>query len=211
MTLSLNEVDALAKKASRGAGYSWGIAEEAGRAVRWLCSVNVDGCRALSKLLVQLDQADLTGHAPLLGDVWRARAGILCPLLSGPTLSDFAARLPNGPIRLERVAHPILLAPFAAMSAHALAAPVRLAWSSLAIETDGAAVVITGEIGAPEADVTVCIAEAFDHAAATPVTQRAQPDIDAFARLNAFAHRTYAPATDASRLLGAGAGLSDND
>ena len=29
--------------------------------------------------------------------------------------------------------------------------------------------------------------------------------------LNTFAHRTYAPATEESRLLGAGAGLSDND
>jgi hypothetical protein len=29
--------------------------------------------------------------------------------------------------------------------------------------------------------------------------------------LEAFAQRTYAPATEASRMLGAGAGLSDND
>ena len=32
MNLSLNEVDAMAKKAARGAGYSWGLAEEAGKA-----------------------------------------------------------------------------------------------------------------------------------------------------------------------------------
>ncbi|MFV1875593.1 hypothetical protein [Nioella sp.] len=31
------------------------------------------------------------------------------------------------------------------------------------------------------------------------------------AALNAFAHRTYAPATEESRLAGAGAGLTDND
>jgi hypothetical protein len=29
--------------------------------------------------------------------------------------------------------------------------------------------------------------------------------------LNSYAHRTYAPATEASRLAGAGAGLNDND
>jgi hypothetical protein len=34
---------------------------------------------------------------------------------------------------------------------------------------------------------------------------------EAFATLNELAARTYAPATDASRERGAGAGLSDND
>ena len=32
-----------------------------------------------------------------------------------------------------------------------------------------------------------------------------------FKILNEYAHKTYAPATDESRLSGAGAGLSDND
>ena len=40
---------------------------------------------------------------------------------------------------------------------------------------------------------------------------RADPDPNDWAALLAFAHRTYAPATEESRLRGAGAGLSDND
>ena len=35
MSHSLGEVEALARKAARGGGYSWGMAEEAGFAVRW--------------------------------------------------------------------------------------------------------------------------------------------------------------------------------
>ena len=34
---------------------------------------------------------------------------------------------------------------------------------------------------------------------------------DILDRLNSLAHKTYAPATEESRLAGAGAGLSDND
>jgi hypothetical protein len=34
---------------------------------------------------------------------------------------------------------------------------------------------------------------------------------ECIATLTRFAHNTYAPATEASRLAGAGAGLSDND
>jgi hypothetical protein len=36
-------------------------------------------------------------------------------------------------------------------------------------------------------------------------------DAKAWNRLSAFAHRTFAPATEASRIAGAGASLTDND
>ena len=45
-------------------------------------------------------------------------------------------------------------------------------------------------------------------ALAVPVNDLAAP---AWSRLAAFAQRTFAPATEASRLAGAGAGLSDNN
>jgi len=40
---------------------------------------------------------------------------------------------------------------------------------------------------------------------------RADVSAESWQRLSTFAHRTFAPATDASRLRGAGPGLSDND
>lgn len=36
-TLSRNETESLCMKAARGAGFSWGMAEEAGFATGWLC------------------------------------------------------------------------------------------------------------------------------------------------------------------------------
>ena len=36
MHASLNEIESLCKKAARGAGMSWGLAEEAGKAAKWL-------------------------------------------------------------------------------------------------------------------------------------------------------------------------------
>ncbi|HBM69159.1 MAG TPA: DUF3726 domain-containing protein, partial [Rhodobacteraceae bacterium] len=37
MSYSLNELQALARKAARGSGVPWGIAEEAAMAARYLC------------------------------------------------------------------------------------------------------------------------------------------------------------------------------
>ena len=36
MTYSLYEIEVTGKRAARGSGFSWGLAEEAGKATRWL-------------------------------------------------------------------------------------------------------------------------------------------------------------------------------
>lgn len=211
MTFSLNEIEALAKKAARGAGYPWGIAEETGKAVRWLCAAGVDGCSALAKYLIDCDGDDLSVRAPKQGNTWTSIADRLCPLLAGAALSDLADTLHEGDLRLESVAHPILLAPFAGLSAQHLEAPVVLEWSDAFVATDGKALVLRGDISASAATVIVRVETGFDHAHWQPKRSRADPDEESLAILNSLAHRTYAPATETSRLAGAGAGLSDND
>ena len=51
MSYSLNEMEATAKRAARGAGYSWGLAEEASKATRWLCTQGLDGAAELAHVL----------------------------------------------------------------------------------------------------------------------------------------------------------------
>ena len=51
MSWSLVETRAMATKATRGAGYSWGLAEEAGFAVHWLQLNGAPGVEALARLL----------------------------------------------------------------------------------------------------------------------------------------------------------------
>lgn len=211
MTLSLNEVEALARKAARGAGYPWGVAEEAGRAVRWLSASEIDGCAALAALLVESDGIDLSGRTPAPGPVWTSPTNRLCPLMTGGALSDLAETLAGQGTRLENVAHPILLAPFAGLSARCLESSVALEWDDTRVATDGEAVVVTGAIGAASASVTVKIGSRFAAREVQPKCSRANPNARDLEVLNRFAHRTYAPATEASRLSGAGAGLSDND
>ena len=205
MSFSLNEVEATAKKAARGAGYSWGLAEEAGKATRWLCAQGLEGCGALAALLQEPRHETPTRK----GAVWSG-PGALCPLITGAALSDFAADLANGPIRLVEVAQPQLLLPFAAGAARHLGAALTLSCDTLTARTDGAGVDLAN-IPAPPgtSDVTVSVGGAM--ASTLPNHTRAAPDPAIWAILTGFAARTYAPATDASRRLGAGAGLSDND
>lgn len=211
MTLSLNEVEATAKKAARGAGYPWGLAEEAGKAVRWLCAHDFDGCAALAALLQEIDGTDIADWLPLPGDTgWTAQGTRLCPIATGSAISDRATMIGPDKVRLEEVAQPILLAPFAAMLAQQLERNVTLSVDDVRITTDGKTVSRAGGMF-PSHAARACLGAGGEVGAPAPARQRAQPAPSAWSTLNAFAHRTYAPATEESRMKGAGAGTSDND
>ncbi|CAD0186003.1 hypothetical protein RUESEDTHA_02908 [Ruegeria sp. THAF57] len=209
MSLSLNEIEATAKRAARGAGYTWGHAEEAGKATRWLCAQGLDGVWALASLLHQNLAHAPEKHAPCIsGDTWTG-TDVLCPLATGCALSDSAEVLRAAPVTLTNVNAPALLLPFASNAARILNSGVSITIDGAEAQTDGLTLHLTGAIPDQAQSVTVRLAEV------APPTQRQQsratPDPAAWSVLTRFAHRTYAPATEESRLRGAGAGLSDND
>lgn len=216
MSYSLNEIEAQAKRAARGAGLSWGMAEEAGRATRWLASHNLPGPALLCHLLTQNDGVPQDQIAPRMdGGAWSAFSGALCPLAAGATLNDTADQMDAGQtIKMADVSCPLLVLPFAAWAALHLKQPVRVIWQDVQIDTDGEGIWIDGAaagIGATEAETLKCHLTLARQDPPRSPSIRGSVSSEVWARLNAFAHRTYAPATEASRILGAGAGVSDND
>lgn len=210
MTFSLNEVEATAKKATRGAGYPWGLAEDAGKAVRWLCAQDLDGCGMLAALLDRFDGTALADITPQIGDqVWQAPGGMLCPLITGCALSDDIGALEDGPLQIGPVAVPGLLLPFAAYVARRDGHVVRIAWSDGAAVLNGAKVSIAGNLPATAGGISITTGGSLD--GLPPRQTRAAPDPSDWETLNRFAHRTYAPATEESRAKGAGAGIVDRD
>ncbi|NWG23215.1 MAG: DUF3726 domain-containing protein [Pseudorhodoplanes sp.] len=217
MNFSLNEIEAEVRKAVRGAGLSWGLGEEAGKAARWLASQNADASRALADILDRHDRHELDVQIVRSGDGgWRGKNGApLCPLTLGAAICDDAWRLAGGEaLRAERVAQPLLLLPFVARAA-------RAAHRSLMLDADGwqTAFSAAGRCATPLAvkampEGAQVICKETRESVVTPDTASfARPDVDpsAWRRIERFAYRTYVPATEHSRLHGAGAGMIDND
>ena len=216
--LSLAEIEAAAMKAARGAGSSWGIAEEAGAAARWLAAHGLPGPELLLRHLEAFDRRPWTDVAPVVADrVWRAAGdGALCPIAAGVALADRAA-LDEGPgereVVLENVADPGLLLPFVALAAGALDRPLRVAWPGTAavVGADGLAFE-TAENGVLDETAGRVVIEPAATAAERG-RPRAAPrpvPLAVWRGLDRFAFRTYVPASEASR-AGAGAGTTDND
>ena len=217
MTFSLNEIEATGKRAARGAGLDWGIAEEAGKAARWLTAHGLPGPELLAGLLTRNDGKGYDELAPVSVDgVWEAQTGCLCPLIAGAALSDRAAEVAAGrEVEFGPIAFPLLLAPYAASGAVSRGAAIELSWSgaTLTISPDDG-LAVEGKMAAVAARTADCVL--CRPARKDPITRPAgEPgravDAGSWSRLDAFARRTLAPVTEASRLAGAGAGLTDND
>lgn len=195
MDLSLNEVAAQVRKATRGAGYSWGEAEEAGKAARWLCRHGLDGCRVIAEVL---QDDEVNEHT--LGR---------CPIKAGLLLSDTATQLQSSPATFIGLTNPILLLAFAANASSVISKPIRVKAEGWAATISGEAVELAGDVFGRTKELTVSLHGTEPRSSKT--YERANPDPDVWKILSNFAHRTYAPSTAQSRLSGAGAGLSDAD
>ena len=214
MSFSLNETEATGKKAARGVGYSWGMAEEAGKAVRWLSAHGLDGPKALALVLENADGSDLATMTPtsLQGD-WRAEGGVLCPLIAGAALADSASLWGKNGLLLNNVNVPVTVLPFAAQAARRLGVAVTVGWEGASAVIDGAGLSLTSSNAESlltlAANIQIKIGGQLGPR--LPTQHRATLAPGDWRILTRFAARTYAPATEESRLKGAGAGLSDND
>ena len=216
MTFSLNEIEAIGKRAARGAGLPWGLAEEAGKAARWLTARGLPGAEELVEILTQNDGKSYGELAPVSADgVWRAPSGRLCPLVCGAALCDRAAEIAAGlVIELGATAQPLLLGPYAAGAAKLTGATIELSWAGVVMTLGPDGVAIEGDpadLTMRSVDSVVCRRSGRGVDGRPSDTPGRAVNAETWSRLNALAHRTFAPATEASRLAGAGAGLTDND
>ena len=111
MIVSRNEIESLALKAARGAGMSWGLAEEASVAAGWLAARDLPWADTLVDVLAQ---AHTTSTPQIVGHVIApSRPGTrLCPIMTGALLSDLGP--PTSAMEVRDVLAPVWLAPFLA-------------------------------------------------------------------------------------------------
>lgn len=216
-SLSLNEVTSLCMKAARGAGMSWGLAEEAGFAATWLVEHGFDGP---GLLYAQLDAAQGRQWQDLCPTVapghWHAQGdGALCPIAVGAALCDYAGLaegiFPGCAVQIGMLDHPVLLIPFLATIALSSDIIIGIEWRGGTVCIDGAHDGLTRAVNALDGLRSPFVIRArsgqmnLAHESTVPGIAA-----DTIAGLNELAMRTTVPASEASR-AGAGATSSDND
>ena len=208
---SLGEVEAIALKAARGAGFTWGLAEEAAFAARFLAELGVAVLPVLAQHLDRVRIQGDAGHAAVItGRSWQsASPDPLCPIGAGAALSDHFSLDEGplaGPLTLHDLAAPCLILPFLAGSADRNDCAVRVQWpdcdlilvarhlipldGARALTSHRAALVKVSTVPRLQADAATIAGIGMDTAA--------------LAALEVHVKRTYVPDSDRSR-RGAGA------
>lgn len=217
LVMSRNEIAALCFKAARGAGMSWGLAEEAGRAAAWLAQRGLNGPRNLALHLEVAANRSWLDICPYVQAAdWRARSETpLCPIALGATLNDFAL-LPETPlgssgIKTGAVSRPVLVLPFLAGIAETTGSDVRVSWpgGDASVGRDGS---VHGSVQdlADETQLPLHIQMGQPRKGTAHAVFMAPVSSNTLEQLNVFAMKTTVPPSDRSR-EDAGSGTTDND
>jgi len=202
---SLNEIETTALKAARGAGYGWGLAEEAGAAARWLAEHDLPWGASVGTLLAE-------NTVRLLGTDRAMRN----PLVAGTWVCDDLAIDSSTPRNLPAVVAPLWLAAVVGVGSRGKPVRVSLEWPQAALLTlRGALQHAAGDLANPgPAPVSIHTGHLAGEAAVvarTPLQGGRCIEGAVWRLLMHLEKRTYVPASVRSRERGAGAGSSDND
>ena len=109
---TLSEIDTTSKRAARGAGFPWGIAEEVGKNMRLLELFGLSGIKNLNKYLKDYKKKQFQ-KITLISDINEANKYPFCPIILGTNFIDQVNLLDKkNSIKIINVAFPILFLPF---------------------------------------------------------------------------------------------------
>ena len=109
---SLSEIDTTSKRASKAAGYSWGISEEVGKNIRLLEMFGLPGIKNLNDFYKKKKEQKFE-NLSLISAENKTIKFEFCPIVAGTSFLDQIKSLENlKEIKFEKIAYPLLFLPF---------------------------------------------------------------------------------------------------
>ena len=109
---SLSEIDTTSKRASKAAGYSWGISEEVGKNIRLLEMFGLPGVKNLNDFYKKKKEQQFE-NLNLIKKNNKTAKSEFCPIIAGTSFLDQIKSLENlNEIKFEKIAYPLLFLPF---------------------------------------------------------------------------------------------------
>ena len=117
---SLSEIDTTSKRASRAAGYSWGISEEVGKNIRMLEMFGLPGIKNLNDFYKKKKEQQFE-NLILISAENKTIKFEFCPIIAGTSFLDQIKSLENlKEIKFEKIAYPLLFLPFASRASEVI-------------------------------------------------------------------------------------------
>jgi hypothetical protein len=199
---SLSEIDTTSKRASKAAGFSWGVAEEIGKAIRSLELFGLPGIKNLNLYLNKIEK----NHPKKVNKINQENKNKeLCPIYCGVAFLDQCQELEVlKNIKFYNINYPILILPFISKASEIVGKKILIQFNKSSLlmnfnksifskNLDGETISLVDEINIEFLENKNSF---FDQE---------------WKELYKLSEKTFVEETDSSKTKGAGAGLTDND
>ena len=128
---SLSEIDTTSKRASRAAGYSWGVAEEIGKNIRLLELFGLEGIKTLSQYY-SVKNKEKFSNSNLLIENNISDKYPYCPIILGINFLDQIRILEKfEKITFNKISFPLLLLPFLSRSSEIIGKKINIRFDKI--------------------------------------------------------------------------------
>ena len=201
---TLSEIDTISKRAARSAGFSWGIAEEVGKNMRLLELFGLAGIKNLNKYLKDYKKKQFQ-KITLISNVNKANKQPFCPIILGANFIDQVNLLDKkNNIQISNIAFPILFLPFASRASEIIGKKIFLKIDEkeflLNLNQSIYSNYLKNEILENCNSINISFLEnnnLFNE--------------NEWSELYKLSEETFVEETESLKIVGAGAGLTDND
>ncbi len=128
---SLSEIDTTSKRASRAAGYSWGVAEEIGKNIRLLELFGLEGIKTLNQYYSVKNKEKFSNSNLLIQNNISDKYPY-CPIILGINFLDQIRTLEKfEKITFNKISFPLLLLPFLSRSSEIIGKKINIKFDKI--------------------------------------------------------------------------------
>ena len=201
---SLSEIETVSKRASRAAGYSWGVAEEVAKNIRLLEIFNLPGIKNLNSFFKKKKELRLE-NISLINKENEANKNGYCPIIAGLNCLDQIRTIDNlNEITFKKVAYPLLFLPFISRSSEVIGKRIFL-------KIDDSEFLLNFNNNIYSNHAKNEIIETAENIYLKVLENRDSFEEKEWNELYKLSEETFVEENDSLKQSGAGAGLTDND
>ena len=201
---SLSEIETVSKRASKAAGFPWGIAEEIGKNIRLLEMFGLPGIKNLNNYYKRRNKENFE-NLNLINADNRLINSKFCPIKVGINFLDQIKILENlNKINFEKMAYPLLFLPFLSRSSEIIG-------KRLLVKFDKDEFLLNFNNNIYSNFLKKEVVELADNVSISFVNNKDSFLESEWKELYKLSENTFVEETDSLKKIGAGAGLTDND
>ena len=201
---SFSEIDTTAKRASKAAGFSWGMAEEIGKSIRSLELFGLPGILNLNNYLKKIKQK----HPKKIEKIEKEnKTGDkeLCPIYSGVAFLDRCLELEKlKAIKFYNVSYPLLMLPFISRASEIMSKKILIQYDNTSFLLNFDKSIFSKNIDKQAQSLANLVSIEF-------IENKNSFSEQDWKELYKLSEETFVAESDSSKAKAAGAGLTDND